>query len=141
MNEVVADKLSMLLSTNWFFDHWPMIGLVVNGSQHMSIQLACRNIVKEMMSDATVYWNVSFSAERRAKTESDLIACFVASGADRPVIEHLRATLGNGSIGSYDSGSSSMLAAMTDQLLKASKSGEVFEMDVRFKERDPSVMV
>lgn len=124
----------MLLSTAWFFDHWPLIGLVVDDDQRASIQLECRNIVKKIMAESSTYWNVSFSKDRRMKTESDLIACFVDACVAQASIDQIRAILNNESMNSYDSSASSMLAVMTDQLVNASKPDEAFEIDVRLKD-------
>jgi hypothetical protein len=133
VNEANADKLAMLLSTDWFFNYWSMIGLIAEDGQRASIQLACRDVVKKMMSGADVYWNVSFSPDRLARTKSDLIDGCMASGADKPLIDCIKTVASDELTSSYDSTSSSMLALMTDQLARAPGADDLFEIDVELK--------
>jgi len=133
VNEANADKLVMLLSTDWFFNYWSMIGLIAEDGQRASIQLACRNVVKKMMSGADVYWNVSFSPDRLARTKSDLIDGCIASGADKSLIECIKTVASDELTSSYDSTSSSMLALMTDQLARAPGADDLLEIDVELK--------
>jgi hypothetical protein len=69
----ILDKQILLISSDWF---QPFISVLLPNlaeDKAMSIKLAAREIVKDFMSGATVYWNISFSNERIADTENKFV--------------------------------------------------------------------
>jgi hypothetical protein len=42
----------MLLSTDWFFEYWPAIGIGVAKAQKRTLQNGCRTIVKQILSES-----------------------------------------------------------------------------------------
>src|SRR5215470_15905210 len=68
------DIVLMLLSTDWFYDHWDMIGLDIDQSKRRLFHTGCRDIVKEIMSGETDYWQTDFSEIRLSKTQEALTA-------------------------------------------------------------------
>src|SRR6516225_6613441 len=70
MRKNKLDKVIMLLSTDWFFSEWPIIGIVIDDKKKKVLQHGCREIVRKMVSGATEYWLISFSAKRTQETLS-----------------------------------------------------------------------
>lgn len=70
MKDRIIDKLVMLLSTDWFFDHWKTIGIELVESKRREIQHGCRSIVGQIIGTAKDYWHISFSTERLHESES-----------------------------------------------------------------------
>jgi hypothetical protein len=65
----MEDKLVMLLSADWFFPHWYLIGAESERrSQTEALQEGCRTIVKQFVGHAKEYWHVSFTPERIRET-------------------------------------------------------------------------
>jgi hypothetical protein len=70
MSETRIDKIAMLLSTDWFFDHWGTIGLAVPSKERKIIQAGCRDIVKQIMGGVKNYYLTVFSNVRINQTRS-----------------------------------------------------------------------
>jgi hypothetical protein len=65
----MEDKLVMLLSADWFFPHWHLVGAESEQrSQMEALQQGCRTIVKQFVGHAKEYWHVSFAPERMSET-------------------------------------------------------------------------
>jgi len=45
-----VDYLVMLLSTDWFFDHWPAIGIAMKKQTKAHLQNGCRSIIKQILT-------------------------------------------------------------------------------------------
>lgn len=70
--DTTADYVAMLLSTDWFFPYWPMIGLEV-GDERACFKEGCREIVKELMAGAEQYYDVAFTADHLAATRHSML--------------------------------------------------------------------
>lgn len=68
--EILVDKLVLLLSTDWFDDYWPLIGLQAGNSTRERLRLKCREIVAQIMNGESRYWDISFEDSRIEKTLS-----------------------------------------------------------------------
>lgn len=58
----------MLLSSDWFFEKWWLLGLRASLKEKGNPQERCRQIVKQMLGSAQQYWLVNFSEERESVT-------------------------------------------------------------------------
>jgi hypothetical protein len=74
--DTTADKLAMLLSTDWFLPHWVTIG-IDPGSGAIALQQACRNIVHDLIGEASNYYLVPFTEKRLATTREALVRAAV----------------------------------------------------------------
>lgn len=61
-----VDKIVMLLSTDWFFPYWKLIGIEI--PKKLEFQVGCRDIVRGFVKQATSYYNIDFSEERFEST-------------------------------------------------------------------------
>lgn len=64
----LIDSLVMLLSTDWFKEYWPIIGIDLDEKASMAMQEGCREIVGQIMSGANEYWLANLSDERKWET-------------------------------------------------------------------------
>jgi hypothetical protein len=74
--DMTADHLVMLLSTDWFLPHWPLIGIDA-GSNDSALQQRCRSIVRDLIGGASEYYHISFSEERLTATRTALVRAAV----------------------------------------------------------------
>ena len=58
----------MLLSSDWFFDKWSLLGLHAELNKKRQLQGRCRQIVKQILAKAQQYWLADFSEERKSVT-------------------------------------------------------------------------
>lgn len=56
----------MLMSTDWFFPYWKLVGIDV--PKKGEFQVGCREIVRGFMKQTTSYYNIDFSEERSKST-------------------------------------------------------------------------
>ena len=70
--DTTADKLTMLLSTDWFLPHWSIIG-IHPGPNAIALQQACRDIVRDLIGEAGEYYLVVFTEQRIAATREALV--------------------------------------------------------------------
>ena len=66
----------MLLSTDWFLPHWSIIG-IDPGSNAIALQQTCRNIVRDLIGEASDYYLISFTEQRIAATREALLRATV----------------------------------------------------------------
>jgi hypothetical protein len=66
----------MLLSTDWFFNYWPVLGISVPVDQKLPFMNGCRPIVEKMLivhgARVDEYWLTNFSDERIAGTRQEI---------------------------------------------------------------------
>lgn len=74
--DTTADKLAMLLSTDWFLPHWSIIG-IDPCSNGIAFQQTFRNIVRDLVGEATDYYLISFTDQRIAATREALVRAAV----------------------------------------------------------------
>ena len=58
------DHLVMLLSADWFFPYWDLIGIFTKDKRKSLLREGCREIVRQIMSTATQYYGTNFSVAR-----------------------------------------------------------------------------
>ena len=64
------DRLVLLLSADWFFPYWDLIGIFTNNKRKSLLSEGCREIVRQIMSTATRYWHTNFSEARVKETRA-----------------------------------------------------------------------
>jgi hypothetical protein len=77
-----ADDLAMLLSTDWFFGAWGMLGLSSTSKDRLAIRAGCRLIVNDVLAECDDYWEADFSPARLEKTAQHLIGLFSSADVD-----------------------------------------------------------
>src|ERR1700685_961556 len=82
MERLCADKLIMLLSTDWFFEYWPLIGLCIEKNRRNCLKTECREFVTQFVGGASEYWNISFAEDRLTATQTDFLAAARKCGID-----------------------------------------------------------
>ncbi len=68
----------MLLSSDWFFEKWSLLGLDAELNGKRRLQELCRLIVGQILANAKKYWSADFSEERESVTSRmffDSVAC------------------------------------------------------------------
>ena len=72
------DIIVMLLSSDWFFEKWSLLGLDAELNDRRRLQELCRGIVGQILANAKKYWSADFSDERQSVTSRmffDSVAC------------------------------------------------------------------
>ncbi|MES2296716.1 MAG: hypothetical protein V4582_06710 [Pseudomonadota bacterium] len=62
------DQVVMLLSTDWFREHWALLGIRADAGKIKKLQSLCREIVCDMLSGEESYWMISFDDARIQNT-------------------------------------------------------------------------
>ena len=70
--DTTADKLAMLLSTDWFTPYWSVIR--IDAKDRVCFQKGCRDIVKVLIGRAKNYYLISFADERISATRDAMKA-------------------------------------------------------------------
>jgi hypothetical protein len=113
------DKVVMLLSSDWFFPHWHLIGIFTNDKKKSLFREGCREIVRQIIGSASQYWHTNFSVARVKETRAML-----DSLVKRCDLEEVSANRINGLISRDDSpvddGTRWLIVMMTEQLLDRS---------------------
>jgi hypothetical protein len=84
-----ADKVAMLLSTDWFQPYWPAIDLNATLESIACIQKGCRGIVNRIVGEAEEYWLISFAEERVRATREAVLMSAGRCGLDAASAERL----------------------------------------------------
>ena len=63
-----VDIIVMLLSSDWFFEKWSLLGLDAELNDKRRLQESCRRIVGQILANAKKYWSADFSEERESET-------------------------------------------------------------------------
>lgn len=68
--DVTTDWLVLLLSTDWFFEYWRLLGADLPDAEKLVIQQKCRKVAMQIMADAAGkdYYSTIFSQERLERT-------------------------------------------------------------------------
>lgn len=113
------DKVVMLLSADWFFPHWHLIGIFTDDRKKSLLREGCREIVRQIMSTATQYWHTNFS-EARVK-ESRAMFDVLLKRCDLEEVSVNRIIGLISSEGSpIDEGTRWLIVSMTEKLLNGS---------------------
>lgn len=108
------DKIVFLLSTDWFFDKWVLMGVHLDSGVRRRVQQGCREIVKQIMSSAEgeSYFCTSFAESRTRETMTLLDSLLKKSNVDLPIIHE-----SNKSCTEEHSTEEWLLASITTELL------------------------
>jgi hypothetical protein len=139
MNERAIDKIIMLLSTDWFFDQWLVVGLDIDEEIRRTIQVGCRRIVIEMIGTARDYWHASFSEERVSNTRMMFDKLLAQSEAKFTAISSINALIAPANNQTVDSGTQWALLHLTELIISGSSEANNVELEPRLK-RNLSVM-
>jgi len=92
-----VDYLVMLLSTDWFFEYWPAIGIGVAKAKKTPLQLGCRSIVKQILAvsgeEAKENFNVSFDFHRVMRSRELFVELLAKSELDCCATSTIQAAL------------------------------------------------
>ena len=113
------DKVAMLLSADWFFPHWHLIGIFAEDNKRSLLREGCREIVRQIMGTATQYWHTNFSAARVNETRAMLEALIKRCDLE-PVSTNRITSLISREDSPVDNGTRWLLVMMTEQLLDKS---------------------
>lgn len=122
-----ADKLVILLSTDWFEPYWAVIGINADPAARSSIRQGCRQIVTQILSGAESYYLISFSEERISETISRLRALAESVGAD-DVIGVLEEGMNRSD---EDEKATWLWLILTDELLKGNVETKPLDAEIR----------
>jgi hypothetical protein len=128
-----VDKLTMLLSTDWFSSYWASIGIVLETKGRAAVQQGCRKIVKQIISGAQEYWLVSFSPERVQQTRLMLQDLFRNVKPGEAVLHRVNALVSGVRVAQVDDGSTWLLTHLTQMLLNDSQEIADIKLDLVIK--------
>jgi len=113
------DKLVMLLSADWFFPHWHLIGIFTKDKRKSLLREGCREIVRQIMSNATQYYGTNFSVARVKESRAMLDALLKRCDLEEVSVNRIVGIIS--SEGSpIDEGTRWLIVCMTEQLLDGS---------------------
>ena len=116
MRSYELDKLVMLLSSDWFFPYWDLIGIFTNNKRKSLLSEGCREIVRQIMSTATQYWHTNFSEARVKETRAMLDALIKRCDLEQVNANRI-ASLISTEDSHVDEGTRWLIVCMTEQLL------------------------
>jgi hypothetical protein len=87
--DTTGDKIAMLLSVDWFFPLWRVVGLQAAEHNKRCFQQGCREIVTQMMAKADSYYCISFADGRVRSTREAVLALATKCGFDRATSQRL----------------------------------------------------
>lgn len=110
------DSLVMLLSTDWFLPYWFTLGIGMETEKKSLIQTNCREIVKQIMSGATEYWQTNFSDERVDKTNAMFQDVLQKCSVDKAVTDKINGLI-RGEKPPVDEVTGWLVVSITEQLV------------------------
>lgn len=111
-----VDKLTMLLSSDWFLPYWHLIGVAANTAQKGEVQQGSREIVRQFMSGAKQYWDIDFSVVRARKTRSMMENLLSKCKLEYAISDRIN-RLASADEMPIDDGTRWLIVSMTEQLL------------------------
>jgi hypothetical protein len=115
MIDTTADKLLLVLSTDWFAPYWPSIGLYVAKDKKADVQRRLREEVRRSFLGRT-YWHAAFDASRVESTSGALLAAFEGN-AGEATRQALLALAGKGQLVHESGREIWLLSTMTEMLV------------------------
>jgi hypothetical protein len=113
------DKLVMLLSADWFFPYWELIGIFTKDKRKPLLREGCREIVRQIMSTATQYYRRNYSEARVKESRAMLDALLKRCDLEEVSVNRIIGIIS--SEGSpIDDGTRWLIVRMTEQLLNGS---------------------
>jgi hypothetical protein len=119
MRSYELDKLVMLLSADWFFPYWDLIGIFTKDKRKSLLREGCREIVRQIMSNATQYWHTNFSEARVKDTRAILDALLKRCELEEVTVNRITGLISRED-SPVDEGTRWLLVSMTEQLLDGS---------------------
>jgi hypothetical protein len=119
MRSFDVDKLVMLLSADWFFPHWHLTGIFTEDKKKSSLREGCREIVQQIISGATQYYETSFSVARVTESRAMLDVLLRRCDLEDAAGNRIKGLISREESG-VDHGTRWLLVVMTDQLLENS---------------------
>jgi len=116
VRNTAVDRLTMLLSTDWFAGLWAVIGLKMEAEKEACLRKGCREIVREMISGTEEYWHIDFSDDRLAKTHLLLDSLMKKCGLDKHLVERIDWLIEEDQQWKLDENTRSLLVHITDSL-------------------------
>lgn len=113
------DKLVMLLSADWFFPHWHLIGVFTEDKKKFLLREGFREMVRQIMSDTTQYWETNFSAARVKESRAMLEALLKRCDLEDVTANRITDLISREEL-PIDEGTRWLLVSMTEQLLEGS---------------------
>jgi hypothetical protein len=131
MSSYELDKLVMLLSADWFFPYWRLIGIFTEDKKKSLLREGCREIVRQIMSTATQYYGTNFSVARVKESRAMLDALLKRCDLEGVSVNRIIGLIS--SEGSpIDEGTRWLIVCMTEQLLDGSVT---MPLDIAIMER------
>ena len=130
MKSYELDKLVMLLSSDWFLPYWHVIGIFGDEEEKHSFQDGLREIVQQVMSGATQYWDIDFGVERVKKTRSMLDALLNKCKQPQSAVDRISRLI-SGDESPIDDGTRWLLVSMTEQLLDGSVPAPALNAEIK----------
>ena len=119
MRSYELDKLVMLLSADWFFPYWDLIGIFTKDKKKSLLREGCREIVRQIMSTATEYWGINFSVARVKESRAMLDALLKRCDLEEANVNRIIGIISREE-SPVDEGTRWLLVSMTEMLLKGS---------------------
>lgn len=116
----------MLLSTDWFLNHWSSLGLTSPVSARLGMKEECQDIVTRIYSGECDYWLVSFDEARIRATYDDFFTAASASNVTLHDIELLHRLADQTATESVDAEQNELLESLT-QLLVSDRDPDVIK--------------
>jgi hypothetical protein len=113
------DKLVMLLSADWFFPYWDLIGIFTKDKRKSLLREGCREIVRQIMSTATQYWGINFSEARVKESRAMLDALMKRCDLEEVNVNRIIGLISKED-SLIDDGTRWLIVSMTEQLLDGS---------------------
>ena len=119
MRSYELDHLVMLLSADWFFPYWDLIGIFTKDKRKSLLREGCREIVRQIMPTATQYYGTNFSVARVKESRAMLDALLKRCDLEEVSVNRIIGIIS--SEGSpVDEGTRWLIVCMTEQLLDGS---------------------
>ena len=113
------DNVVMLLSADWFFPHWHLIGIFANDRKKSLLREGCREIVRQIMGTSTQYYGTNFSVARVKETRAMLDSLIKRCDLEQVSANRISGLISRG-YSPIDDGTRWLLVIMTEQLLDRS---------------------
>jgi hypothetical protein len=120
------DQLAMLLSTDWFLNFWPSLGLQSPLASRLKMKDRCRDIVVDFFAGESDYWLVSFDDSRIRSTYDSFFAAAAAVKLIGRDVEFLRRIANQTATDLADAEQNELLESLT-QLLVSDRDPDVIK--------------
>lgn len=123
MVNTMADKLLLLLSTDWFQDFWPAVGVRVRANKTISLKQDLRREVASLLTGVSDYWSITFDSERVDRTRSALYEATQKYQADDGVLKRIQEVVLGNEVSPAERDESWLLSSLTEMLMSGQVDG------------------